>query len=75
MDIRNCSLEIKSLGEMILYTTDFATLAVLPWGTSWSVCFADKYLWKTSSNKLRGKSTTPTTSQMEFFVTLANEAN
>ena len=34
-----------------------------------------KYLLKTSPNKLRGKSTTPTTSKQELFVTLVTTVN
>ena len=36
------------------------------------MCLTDKYLWKTSPDKLKGKSTNPATCKMEFFVTLVN---
>ena len=34
-----------------------------------------KYLWKTSPNKLRGKSITHTISKQEFFVALVTTVN
>ena len=36
------------------------------------MCLTDKYLLKTSPNKLRGKSTAPATSEQELSVTLVN---
>ena len=58
-----------------LHKTDFAIFAVLPCVTSWAMYLTAKYLWKTSPNKLRGKSTTPTTSKQELFVTLVTTVN
>ena len=43
-----------SLQAIILHKTDFGIFTVLPYATSWSMCLTDKYLWKTSPNKLRG---------------------
>ena len=43
--------------------------------TSWAMCLTDKYLWKTSPNKRRGKSTTPTISNQELFVALVTTIN
>ena len=57
------------------HKTDFAIFTVLPFVTSWAMCFTDKYLWKTSPNKLRGKSTTLAISKQEFFVTLVTTVN
>ena len=42
---------------------------------SWAMYLTAKYLWKNSPNKLRGKSTTPTTSKQELFVTLVTTVN
>ena len=39
------------------------------------MCLIDKYIWKTSPNKLWGRSTTPATSKQEFFVTLVSAVN
>ena len=64
-----------SLPEIILYKTDFVILTVLPCVTSCAMCRTDKYLRKTSPNKLRGKSTIPATSKQKFFVTLVNAVN
>ena len=36
---------------------------------------ANKYLWKTSPNKLKGKSMAHTTSKQELFVTLVTAVN
>ena len=66
MGARNYFLEIMFLRKTILYKTEFETLTVLPCLTRCSACFTDKYLWKTSFNKLRNKSTTPTTSKVEL---------
>ena len=75
MGAQNCLLKIMSLWAIILHKRDCATFTVLPCVNSWATCLTDKYLWKTSSNKLRGKFTTPATSKQQFFVTLANAVN
>ena len=75
MGARNCLLKIMSLRAIILHKIGFAIFTVLPCVTSWTMCLTDKYIWKTSPNKLRGKSTTPAISKQEFFVTLVNAFN
>ena len=75
MGAQNCLLKIMSLWAIILHKTDFAIFTVLSCVNSWARCLTDKYLWKTSSNKLRGKFTTPATSKQQFFVTLVNAVN
>ena len=64
-----------SLWAIILHKTDFAIFTVLLCVNSWAMRLTDKYLWKSSSNKLGGKSTTPAISKQEFFVTLVNAFN
>ena len=58
-----------------LHKTGFAIFAVLPYVTSWAMYLTAKYLWKTSPNRLRGKSMTHTTSKQELFVTLVTTVN
>ena len=58
-----------------LHKTGFAIFAVLTCVTSWAMYLTAKYLWKTSPNKLRGKSMTHTTSKQELFVTLVTTVN
>ena len=74
---RNClfMFKVRSLPAIILHKTDFAIFTALPCVTSWAKCLIDKYLWKTSPNKFRGKSATPTTSKQELFVTLVTTVN
>ena len=36
------------------------------------MCLTDKYIWKTSPNKLGGKSTTPAASKQELFLTIVD---
>ena len=62
---RNCLLKIMSLRAIILHKTDLAIFSVLRCVTSWAMCLTDKYLWKTSPNKLRSKSATPATPKQE----------
>ena len=62
-------------GNNRIHKTDFAIFTVLPCVISWAMCLTDKYLWKTSPNKIRGKSTTPATSKKELFVKLVNAVN
>ena len=52
-----------------------AIFTVLRCVTSWAMYLTAKYFWKTSPNKLRGKSTTLTTSKQELFVTLVTTVN
>ena len=56
-------------------TTDCSRFQFYRVSLSWAMCITDKYLWKTSPNKLRGKATTRAISKMEFFVTLVNAVN
>ena len=64
-----------SLPAIILHKTDFAIFTVLPCVTSWAMCLTDKYLWKTSPDKVSRKSKTLATSKQELFVTLDNAVN
>ena len=66
---QNVSRKIKTWRYIV------GVFTVLPCVTNWAMCFTDKYLWKTSANKLRGKSTTTATSKMEFFVKLVSAVN
>ena len=57
------------------HKTGFTIFTVLPCVTSSALYLTAKYFCKTSPNKLRDKSTIPTTSKQELFVTLVTTVN